>query len=317
MEEITLYVPAHASHKRLDLYITTQITSLSRSKAKKLIEDGNVLVDGLPSKPSNPLKGGEIVRVLPVRLKVSDIEPEDIPLDIIYEDKDIIVINKPAGLVVHPGAGVLSGTLVNAVIYHCGKLSGVGGQVRPGIVHRLDKDTSGVIVVAKDDTVHNCLAKQFKDRNIKKTYMAIVWGSVKPCEGVIDFPIGRHPYHRTKMSTVSRKTRDAFTNYTVKEDFTVMSLLQARPVTGRTHQIRVHLSMINHPIVGDKVYGGRRKGNCLFGLRDIIAQLKGHALHAHTISFFHPKLRKQMDFAAPLPEDFSKILLRLRGDKGR
>jgi len=221
----------------------------------------------------------------------SKLEAENIPLDIIYEDKDILVINKPRGLTVHPGAGNRSGTLVNALLHHCRDLSGIGGVERPGIVHRLDKDTSGILLVAKNDKAHQVLSAQFKDRTIQKTYLAIVKGNPKKDEGTIAEPIGRHPVNRKKMA-VSHKGREAVTHYKVLKRFKEYSLVELKPKTGRTHQLRVHLAHIGHSILGDPVYG---KGN---------AQL----LHAYKIKFTHPRTEKELEFEAKLPDDMLKLI---------
>lgn len=298
--------------RRLDTYLSERLSPLSRSQIKRLIEEERVLVNNTPSKPSKPLKGGEVIRVLIPPPKEIGVEPQDIPLDIIYEDKDLLVINKPAGMVVHPGAGVSSGTLVNALLYHCKDLSGVGGALRPGIVHRLDKDTSGIIVVAKDDITHRSLSQQFKERGIEKVYLALSWGNVRKEKGIIDIPIGRHPYLRKKISTISRKKREAVTYYEVIERFNGFTLLKIKPETGRTHQIRVHLSTIHHPVVGDKVYGRRKTNGLPIGIKRAIDNLKGHALHASAIRFFHPGECRYMEFEAPLPHDFAQLLRMIR-----
>lgn len=314
MEERVLSVSPAESCRRLDTYLSSKIPSLTRSQIKRLIEEGNVLVDGRPVKAAAPIRGGEEIRVFIPPPKEISLEAEAIPLDIIYEDKYIIVLNKPAGMVVHPGAGVYSGTLVNALLHHCKDLSGIGGVLRPGIVHRLDKETSGIMVVAKDDATHLALSRQFKERTVKKVYLALVWGDMEREEGIIDLPIGRHPYHRKKMSTLSKRVRSAITRYKVIERLGPFTFLEVRPATGRTHQIRVHLSAINHPVVGDKVYGRGRVGRIESSLKGALKSLKGHCLHAWKIGFHHPGLERFIELEAPLPEDFLSLIKVLRGE---
>lgn len=314
MEEWIISVPPSESSRRLDTYLSTKIHTLTRSQIKRLIEEGKVLVNGRPVKPSLPVRGGEEIRVFIPPPREISLKPEPIPLDILYEDEYLIVVNKPAGMVVHPGAGVYSGTLVNALLYHCKDLSGVGGYLRPGIVHRLDKETSGIMVVAKDDMTHVALSRQFKERKVKKVYLALVWGDMGRGEGVIDLPIGRHPSQRKKMSVRTKKPRHAITRYTVKERLGPFTLLEVRPETGRTHQIRVHLSATGHPVVGDKVYGRGRVSTLAPHLRKALRSLKGHCLHAFRIGFYHPGLGKPVEFEAPLPDDILSFIELLRGE---
>lgn len=295
--------------KRLDVYIAGRL-ALSRSTAQRLIDEGRALVGGERAKAARRVRAGDVVTVSVPEPEPLDVVPEDLPLDVLYEDRDIIVVNKPRGLVVHPAAGNWSGTLVNALLAHCNDLSGIGGKIRPGIVHRLDKDTSGVIVAAKNDATHLALARDLKERAVEKTYLAIVHGVPREKRGTIDAPIGRHPIHRKKMAVVPEgQGRTAVTDYEVLEDLGRYALLKVHPVTGRTHQIRVHLAHIGHPIVGDPVYGGRR-GRTAAGVADI----SGQALHAASVSFNHPRTGERMRFSAPLPEDMQRLLARLRPD---
>ena len=237
------------------------------------------------------------------------LQPLDIPLDILYEDDYLLVLNKPAGLVVHPGAGHLDGTLVNALLYHCKSLSAIGGVLRPGIVHRLDKGTSGLMVVAKEDETHRGLAEQFKRRTVSKSYLALVWGLPKGKEGEISVPIGRDHKDRKKISAMSSRTKEATTFYKVREFLSEISLVEAQPKTGRTHQIRVHLAYIHHPVVGDKIYGkGCGKDLKDENLKGIIKKLNRPALHSYRLAFFHPKKSEYMEFQQSLPQDMQDII---------
>lgn len=290
-------------NQRLDLFLDSRIKHLSRSRIKKLIESKDITVNNQPSKPSYKLKIRNIVKVvIPVPKKL-DLEAEKIPLNIIYEDKDIVVINKQRGLTVHPGAGNHSGTLVNALLHHCKDLSGIGGVERPGIVHRLDKDTSGLLIIAKNDKAHQNLSAQFKDRKVEKTYLALVEGVVKDDSGTISLAIGRHPVNRKKMAVLqqvkdNKKARHAITHYKVLKRFDKSTLLELKIETGRTHQIRVHLQHIGHPVVNDPVYGSRAKGQ---GSR-------GQLLHAYKIKFRHPVTQKELEFKADPPQDMLKLI---------
>lgn len=296
-------------NQRLDIYLSRKDLGLSRSWIQKLISSGKIKVNNAVVKPSYKVRVGDSIAVTIPKPKPLKIEPEKIPLNILYEDRDLMVVNKPRGMVVHPGAGVNSDTLVNALLYHCKDLSGIGGTLRPGIVHRLDKDTSGVLVVAKNDFTHLALSKQFKERKVNKRYIALVKGRVSREQGKIEAPIGRHPVKRKKMAAGARRAREAITSYKVLERFEDFTLLEAAPKTGRTHQIRVHLSHIGHPIVGDVKYGGRIglriKGQ---GSREAIANLGGQLLHAQTLGFVHPRTKEYMEFNAPLPGDMKKII---------
>ncbi|HEA47390.1 MAG TPA: RluA family pseudouridine synthase [bacterium] len=296
--------------QRIDLYLVQKRLGLSRSRIQRLISSGKIRVNGSIVKPSYKVRVGDRVEVTIPKPRPLKIAPEKIPLNILYEDRDLVVINKPRGMVVHPGAGISSGTLVNALLYHCKDLSGIGGVLRPGIVHRLDKDTSGVLVIAKNDFAHLALSKQFKERKITKRYIALVKGKVLKEQGKIEAPIGRHPVKRKKMAAGVRRARGAITSYKVLEKFRDFTLLEAAPETGRTHQIRVHLSHIGHPIVGDQKYGGKKSivNSQKSELKEAITSLRGQALHAQTLGFVHPGTKEYMEFNAPLPKDMEKVI---------
>jgi 23S rRNA pseudouridine1911/1915/1917 synthase len=303
---LTLVVPARLSGKRADAVLPDLLPELTRSRIKKLIEEKNILVDGSPIKPSRKLGIGETVHVTIPAPAPLEAAPEDIPISIIYEDEYIAVIDKPAGITVHPGAGVPGGTLVNALLYHLGGLSGVGGKVRPGIVHRLDKNTSGVIVVAKDDASHNSLAAQFKSRTVEKRYLAIVEGVMKTDSGSISSRIGRHPVDRKKMSSKAPSGRESLTLWKVRKKLRGATLVEARPRTGRTHQIRVHFAEAGHPLLADDVYGGKgKKPPVISTAAEITVR---HALHAWKLAFAHPRTGERMEFMSPIPEDMKKAL---------
>lgn len=287
--------------KRLDLFVSENEVDMSRSFVQGIIEKQQVKVNGQIKKSNYKLRVGDQVQVElaePVELQV---EAEDIPLDIIYEDSDVIVINKPQDMVVHPAPGNYTGTLVNGLLYHCKDLSGINGVIRPGIVHRIDKDTSGVLVVAKNDKSHNSLAMQLKDHSMKRTYYAIVEGIVKEEEGTVRTNIGRHPVERIKMAVV-KDGKEAITNYKVLERFKSNTLVECRLETGRTHQIRVHMAHLHHPLIGDQVYGYKKQK----------FKLQGQALHAKNLGFIHPTTGEYMEFDSQLPEYFQDILDKLR-----
>lgn len=299
---------AERDGERLDVFLARmaiQGDPLSRSRIQKLITDGNVTVDGKPAKASLRLAAGAAVAVELPEPEATDIAPENIPLDILYEDEDVIVVNKARGMVVHPAAGVSSGTLVNALLAHCKDLSGINGALRPGIVHRLDKDTSGVMIAAKNDTAHRSLAEQIQEKTAKRVYWAILTGNIREEEGVIHGAIGRNPKDRQKMAVVRENGKDATTNFRVLERFGAYTLAECRLMTGRTHQIRVHMSYIGHPVLGDPKYGAKK---CPFSI-------EGQALHSKTLMFTHPRTGEKMEFEAPLPEDMQMILDELRGKK--
>ncbi len=298
---------------RLDLYINQTYPAITRSQAKRLIEAGCVTVGGVACrKPSYNLKKDDVVETNIPPPTPSLAEAEDIPLDVIFEDKDIIVINKPAGLVVHPAAGNEKGTLVNALLHHCKDLSGIGGEARPGIVHRLDKGTSGVMVVAKNDAAHAALSAQFKARGVEKRYVALVYGKVPKDEGTINIAIGRHATDRKRMSTKTRHGRTAETHYKVARRFgNDLTYVDIRLGTGRTHQIRVHFAHLGHPLVGDELYGGRLPPLKKGGIWDILKGLSRPFLHAYRLGFRHPVSGEMVQFEAPLPGDLQGLLCQI------
>lgn len=299
---------------RLDVFLAKKEPGLTRSRIKRIITEGKVRVNDTVVKPSHSVKSGDTIVLLRETPKVYAVPPEDIPIEIRYEDESIVVVDKPAGMVVHPAAGNYQGTLVNALLYHCKDLSGIGGILRPGIVHRLDKDTSGLLVVAKSDQAHMALSAQFKDRHVKKIYKALVYGDVKEDAGVIELPIGRHPKDRKKMSTASRRGKISVSRWTVVERFGYVTLLDVSIETGRTHQIRVHLSSQGYPVVGDAVYGGARKK--LKEIRDeapraVVGRIKRQALHSSSIGFRHPVTGKYMEITSSLPHDMASVCAEL------
>jgi 23S rRNA pseudouridine1911/1915/1917 synthase len=282
------------------VFVARRMPALTRARVQKLIGDGRVLVGGERAKASLHVEAGQLVTVdVPPAVEATAVA-EDIALDVVFEDADMLVVNKPPGMTVHPSPGHTSSTLVNAILAHCDDLSGIGGVLRPGIVHRLDRDTSGVIVVAKNDAAHNALAKQLKERSVEKTYVALVEGTPHPMEGAIDAPIARDPRNRQRMAIVDRG-RASVTAYSVIERFDGMSLVEARPKTGRTHQIRVHFAAIGHPIIGDRVYG---KASSVVGRQ---------FLHARRIVFAHPRTGARVEFEAALPADLEDALRKVRG----
>ena len=299
----TLTFRAVQDGERIDRYLSGCLEDLSRSYIQKLVKDGNIRVDERIVKANYKLSVGEEIRVLVPEPEVPDIRPENIPLDILYEDDDILVVNKPKGMVVHPAPGHYEHTLVNAVMYHCGdQLSGINGVMRPGIVHRIDMDTTGSLLICKNDQAHRILAEQLKEHSITRRYHAIVHGNLKDDHGTVDAPIGRHPTDRKKMSTKAPNARSAVTHYSVLERFGDYTYIECELETGRTHQIRVHMSSIGHPILGDPVYGPAR---CPY-------KLQGQTLHAKILGITHPSTGTYMEFDAPLPEYFVKLLDVLR-----
>jgi 23S rRNA pseudouridine1911/1915/1917 synthase len=310
---ISFLVQSQDSAKRLDVFLSQKEPALSRSQVKRLIETGKVHIEGRKAKAGLKLRENEVVTLTLPEPQKMEVEAEAIPLKVLYEDRHLIVVDKPAGLVVHPGAGNYSGTLVNALLHRCRDLAGIGGVLRPGIVHRLDKDTSGVLVVAKDDPAHRSLSDQFRKHTAERRYMGIVFGQL-PEEGQVAAPVGRHPTHRKKMSARPRKGREARTHWRVLERFRSFNLAEFRLETGRTHQIRVHLSSIGHPILGDLLYGGRKRLASVepLPLRQGLQRVKRQALHAASLGFVHPVTGKDLKFASSLPEDIREAVDLLR-----
>jgi 23S rRNA pseudouridine1911/1915/1917 synthase len=309
---MTLTVPPEQHGHRLDQVLTALIPQQSRSQLQRLIKDGRVTVGGRPAlRASAPVAAGQDIIVdLPAPTETKT-PPQALPLDIVFEDADLAVIDKPAGMVVHPSAGHAEGTLVNALLHHVEDLSGIGGELRPGIVHRLDRGTSGLMVVAKNDFAHDALARQFQDREVEKEYVALIWGLL-PAGRRIEEPIGRDPGNRKKMSTKARRARHAVTRITWAEHFPGVALVGVAIATGRTHQIRVHLSSIGHPIVGDALYSGVRR-RVVPQLR-AVQKLERPFLHAARLGFAHPRDGRALEFTAELPEDLARVLTQLRDD---
>ena len=315
----SILATAKSQGRRLDQFLSETDLNLSRSQAKKLIEADNILLNQKPTKPSAHLKAGDRISGTLPQPKPLSLKPEPFPLEILYEDPSIIVIDKPPGMVVHPGYGNLSGTLVNALLYHCKDLAGINGILRPGIVHRLDKDTSGVIVVAKDDVAYHQLIKQFKNRTVEKVYLAIAYGKFGKEEGLIDSPIGRHPSERKRMSTRAKKGRTAITRWKVMERLDGFTLLEIFPQTGRTHQIRVHLSSMGHPLLGDPLYGRKGRPGSIHDpvLKECLKKMDRQALHAHRLGFHHPRTGERVQFVSPIPQDMKEVLEWLRSKAKR
>jgi len=300
-----LVVPPEQRGQRLDRFLTAFLGSHSRSQLQKLIADGLVTVEGRTAKANLALRDGDRVRIELPEAVASEAEGEALPLEILYQDDDLAIVNKPAGMVVHPAAGHASGTLVNALLHHLSGLSGIGGELRPGIVHRLDRGTSGVMVVAKHDAAHQELSRQFHDREVEKEYIALVWGVVQAGRR-IDAAIGRDPSDRQKMSSRSKYAREAVTRITRAMPLPGLTLCQVAIHTGRTHQIRVHLSAIGHPVVGDSVYGGVHRR--VAGDIRAVQRLERPFLHAARLVFTHPRDGRRMEFTAPLPDDLQDVL---------
>ena len=301
MQEISV-VFKDGETRRLDVFIA-EAAEVTRSHAVKLIEGGAVLVNGIAADKKYKLKLGDTVEITIPDPEEYEVEPQNIPLDIVYEDAHLLVVNKPKGMVVHPAAGNTSGTLVNAVLYHCGNsLSGINGVLRPGILHRIDKNTSGLLLVAKNDNAHNFLAEQIKAHSLTREYEAVVYGNVKADSGTVNAPIGRHPIKRKQMAVRAENSKEAVTHYEVLERFGEFTYMRFRLETGRTHQIRVHTAFMGHPVAGDEVYGPKR----------VITRLGGQCLHARKIGFIHPDTHEYMEFCSALPEYFESFLRECR-----
>ena len=296
-------VPEESSGLRIDKFLTESCPNYTRSFLQKLLKSELVEVNGTPVKSSYKTAAGDTVTFEVPEAVEAKITAQEMPLDILYEDEDVILINKPKGMVVHPAAGHYEGTLVNGLMHHCREqLSGINGVMRPGIVHRIDMDTTGVLIVCKNDLAHNSIAEQLKVHSITRKYYAVVFGSLKDDEGTIRAPIGRHPNDRKKMSINSKNGKDAVTHYKVLERFHGYTLVECRLETGRTHQIRVHMASIGHPLLGDQVYGPAKQP----------FRLQGQTLHAGVLGFLHPRTGEYMEFSAPLPKYFEELLEKLR-----
>ncbi len=299
MDRFCFEITENEDGERIDKCLAALTDSLSRSYIQRLIKDEAVRVNGSPVKGSYRVKQEDQLEFELPEAVEPDIEPEDIPLDILYEDKDVIVVNKPKGMVVHPAAGHYSGTLVNALMFHCGKeLSGINGCMRPGIVHRIDMDTTGSVIACKNDMAHNCIAEQLKEHSLTRRYVAICHGVLREDKGTIDRPIGRHPTERKKMAVNERNGKRAVTHYKVLQRFRDYTYIECRLETGRTHQIRVHMASIGHPLLGDEVYSNRKSPY----------KLQGQTLHAKILGFRHPSTGEYIETEAPLPEYFEHLL---------
>lgn len=302
MEPILLRASEESKNQRLDAFLASSLDGLTRSQATRLIESGEVAVNGRAVSKSYKLAGGEDIAVTLPEPEPVEAVPQDIPLDVVYEDADVIVVNKPSGMVVHPAPGHPDGTLVNALLYHCaGTLSGVGGALRPGIVHRIDRDTSGLIIAAKNDAAHQYLSAQLADHTLARTYECIVVGKLREDRGTVDAPIARHPTDRKRMAVVAGG-REAVTHWEVIARYPGYTHVRCRLETGRTHQIRVHMAYIGHPILGDTVYGAKKE----------VPGLTGQCLHAVGLRFLHPRTHEVVELFCPLPEEFTRMLQKIR-----
>lgn len=301
MKSEKIIVEPDEEGSRIDKFLSDYFDNLTRSFIQNVIKNGNVSVNGKMAKSNHRLKEGDTIFIEMPELKALSVTPEDINLDILYEDKDVIVVNKPQGMVVHPASGNYSGTLVNGLLYHCQDLSGINGILRPGIVHRIDKDTSGVIVAAKNDFAHALLSSQLKEHSMNRIYNCIVYGHFKEKEFTVNKPLGRDKKDRKKIAVIS-DGREAISHFKVLEEYNGFSLLECKLETGRTHQIRVHLSSLSHPIVGDKVYG----------IHNEKFNLNGQLLHARVLGFNHPRSKIYMEFQAPFPDYFTEFLTRIK-----
>ena len=302
MGPILLRASEESKNQRLDAFLASSLDGLTRSQATRLIESGEVAVNGRAVSKSYKLAGGEDIAVTLPEPEPVEAVPQDIPLDVVYEDADVIVVNKPSGMVVHPAPGHPDGTLVNALLYHCaGTLSGVGGALRPGIVHRIDRDTSGLIIAAKNDAAHQYLSAQLADHTLARTYECIVVGALREDRGTVDAPIARHPTDRKRMAVVAGG-REAVTHWEVIARYPGYTHVRCRLETGRTHQIRVHMAYIGHPILGDTVYGAKKE----------VPGLTGQCLHAVGLRFLHPRTHEVVELSCPLPEEFTRMLQKIR-----
>ena len=302
MEPILLRASEESKNQRLDAFLASSLDGLTRSQATRLIESGEVAVNGRAVSKSYKLAGGEDIAVTLPEPEPVEAVPQDIPLDVVYEDADVIVVNKPSGMVVHPAPGHPDGTLVNALLYHCaGTLSGIGGALRPGIVHRIDRDTSGLIIAAKNDAAHQYLSAQLADHTLARTYECIVVGKLREDRGTVDAPIARHPTDRKRMAVVAGG-REAVTHWEVVARYPGYTHVRCRLETGRTHQIRVHMAYIGHPILGDTVYGAKKE----------VPGLTGQCLHAVGLRFLHPRTHEVVELSCPLPEEFTRMLQKIR-----
>ena len=302
MEPILLRASEESKNQRLDAFLASSLDGLTRSQATQLIESGEVAVNGRAVSKSYKLAGGEDIAVTLPEPEPVEAVPQDIPLDVVYEDADVIVVNKPSGMVVHPAPGHPDGTLVNALLYHCaGTLSGVGGALRPGIVHRIDRDPSGLIIAAKNDAAHQYLSAQLADHTLARTYECIVVGKLREDRGTVDAPIARHPTDRKRMAVVAGG-REAVTHWEVIARYPGYTHVRCRLETGRTHQIRVHMAYIGHPILGDTVYGAKKE----------VPGLTGQCLHAVGLRFLHPRTHEVVELSCPLPEEFTRMLQKIR-----
>ena len=302
MEPIRLRASEESKNQRLDAFLASSLDGLTRSQATRLIESGEVAVNGRAVGKSYKLAGGEDIAVTLPEPEPVEAVPQDIPLDVVYEDADVIVVNKPSGMVVHPAPGHPDGTLVNALLYHCaGTLSGIGGALRPGIVHRIDRDTSGLIIAAKNDAAHQYLSAQLADHTLARTYECIVVGNLREDSGTVDAPIARHPTDRKRMAVVAGG-REAVTHWEVIARYPGYTHVRCRLETGRTHQIRVHMAYIGHPILGDTVYGAKKE----------VPGLTGQCLHAVGLRFLHPRTHEVVELSCPLPEEFTRMLQKIR-----